>query len=202
MMKRRGWSRHAGELPPLWRLIRELTVAVPKKRNAQLFQLLRRAALQARGTKPARFYPIRAVARQCRVSPTTITHIYDRLKKEGILSGAWGSGTNVQPLHLDWGLRLRGRIALLVSLAELGAKPDYRSLALDLRGAALGAWVRSAILVLRRKSLWNTLPCRVAPELAARYCCLVTPGLRVFDRNPLLSSRQGHSRYRGRSTDR
>src|SRR6187397_3634159 len=72
-----------------------------KEKAAVALQLLRRAAAANRRSSGRSFYSIRTVARHFGLPATTVTRMYEQLKKEGVLGSIWGSKTIVEPAHLD-----------------------------------------------------------------------------------------------------
>jgi hypothetical protein len=96
--------------------------------STSILCLLRQIALKARQKQPVPFYSIRTVARRFDVPLATVVRIYAQLKKEGVLGSLWGSSTVVEPDELNKQLRIRGVVALPVSLKAFCAVRNYRML--------------------------------------------------------------------------
>jgi hypothetical protein len=105
------------------------------RKSALILRLLRQRARGRRNKKPQTFYSIRAVAHHFGVPPTTVSRIYAQLRSEGLLTPVWGSKTLITPTRIDNELRIRGVVALPVSLTSFCTLREYRNFFLEMRDA-------------------------------------------------------------------
>jgi hypothetical protein len=117
-------EKHLSTLPPFNPLPTE-PLTVREKTNIAL-RLLREAAIASRQSKSRPFYSIRAVAKHFSLPTSTVIRLYGRLKTEGVLGSIWGSGTIVEPTHLDNDIRLKAMVALPVPMRAFSVIPSYR----------------------------------------------------------------------------
>ncbi len=103
------------------------------RKSVLILRLLRRKARASRNKKAQPFYSIRAVASHFGVPATTVSRIYNQLRREGLLTSVWGSKTFVEPAKIDNQLRVRGIVALPASLTCFCTLRQYRNFLSEMR---------------------------------------------------------------------
>ena len=98
-----------------------------------LIEILRGVAVKNQREQPQAFYSMREVAAHFRVQVSTVSRVYQRLEKEGLLSRVRGSKTVLQGLHFDRQLSVRAFVGLPASLPSFVTLQDYRTFLIRLR---------------------------------------------------------------------
>lgn len=94
-------------------------------RSSSLPQALRSLALKNQRERPRVFYSLREVAKQFKVSVSTVAKIYRDMEHEGLLSRVRGSKTILNGLRYNR-RRVRGFIGLPAVLSSFLTNQDYR----------------------------------------------------------------------------
>ena len=98
-----------------------------------LTEILRGVAAKNQQEQPQAFYSMREVATHFRVQVSTVSRVYQRLEKEGLISRVRGSKTVLQGLHFDRQLSVRAFVGLPASLPSFVTLQDYRTFLIRLR---------------------------------------------------------------------
>lgn len=208
-MARKKVPRTLSSLPARTRLDRI------EHKTEGLAEILRGVALKNQREQPRAFYSMREVSTHFGVPFSTVSRVYDRLEREGLLTRVRGAKTLLQGSHFDRRHGVRAFVGLPASLSAFITIQAYRMFfirirrELRLRGFATGMIfyekeeARSGILSKRLKAyevdtvLWFQPP-KEARETAVRLADL---GIRLIgiahDYHPVIACRYEVRRDRG-----